>query len=106
MHAGTWILVWTFAAHASPSLLQEEDITTLKSRHFQFPITITQPGAIEQLQLYVSSDQGKSWRLTGSPVGPSEKHIRYHADGDGEYWFALQMTTKQGTQIPADEKGL
>jgi hypothetical protein len=56
----------------------------------------TEPAAV---QLQVSVDQGKTWKVY-SKVQPNLDRFHFRADGDGEYWFAVQTVDQQGGLRP------
>jgi hypothetical protein len=54
---------------------------------------------LKQLQLYYSTDQGRSWHL-GATAAPDQKRFNFIAEGDGLYWFAVQTTDLQNRNYP------
>lgn len=79
------------------------DVFPMKDRNFEIPITIAegQRDRIRELQLYVSSDEGKTWNQH-SVVPPDKSAFTYFAPTDGMFWFKVRTVDKQGNQEPSD----
>jgi len=77
------------------------EIIYSRHRHFRIPFQAG-PGAnrLKQLQLFVSTDQGKSWQLSAS-APPEQGSFRFMSDDDGYYWFAVQTLDNEGHLYPA-----
>jgi hypothetical protein len=60
---------------------------------------------LKQLQLYYSTDQGRSWHL-GATAAPDQKRFNFIAEGDGLYWFAVQTTDQQNRNYPEKVEAL
>jgi hypothetical protein len=60
---------------------------------------------LKQLQLYYSTDSGRSWHL-GATAAPDQKRFNFIAEGDGLYWFAVQTTDLQNRNYPDKREGL
>src|SRR5262245_37896639 len=62
------------------------------TRYRQFRIPFN-PGPaenrIKQLQLFVSTDQGRSWQPSAA-AAPDKRFFSFTAERDGYYWFAVQ----------------
>jgi hypothetical protein len=54
---------------------------------------------VAQVRLYVSSDQGRGWRLSAT-VAPDGKQFRFSTPQDGYFWFAVQTVYKDGKLFP------
>jgi hypothetical protein len=54
---------------------------------------------LKQLQLYYSTDQGRTWQL-GATAAPDQKRFNFTAEGDGLYLFAVQTTDLQKRNYP------
>jgi hypothetical protein len=79
-------------------------VYTVQHRAFRVPVQIeSRRSEIEQILLFVSTDQGKTWQEAGI-IGPEEESFRYLAAGDGLYWFAVQIALKNKTKEPADSR--
>ena len=80
----------------------DANVYTVQHRAFRVPVQIESRRAeIEQIVLFVSIDQGKTWKEAGA-IGPDEDSFRYVAPADGSYWFAVQIALKNKTKEPAE----
>lgn len=88
-------------AGARPEIFQVNDVYEIDARSFNLPVRIdpAQKSDIEQLHLVVSDNRGKSWQRVASGSNSIES-LSYHAPADGEYWFALQFSMKDGSIRP------
>jgi uncharacterized protein (TIGR03067 family) len=77
----------------------------LRERHFSIPFAFTEPARVELVNLFVSEDEGRSWRPVDS-AAPNQKQFRYRAAKDGTYWFAVQSVSPEGTLCPARNEEL
>lgn len=81
------------------------DITYMNEREFQIPITLPEDPAflaeIEQLFLYVSTDEGKTWRQE-AVASPRDKYFPFYARQDGSYWFGVSVQDKMKRTFPPD----
>jgi hypothetical protein len=62
------------------------------------------PGAAQAVLLFVSKDRGASWQKI-SEARPQVKAFNYHADGDGDYCFALRTIDHNGQAQPPGPYG-
>jgi hypothetical protein len=53
------------------------------------------PGGAESVWLYVSKDRGATWQKI-SEARPQVRAFNYHAEADGEYWFAIRTADGRG----------
>jgi hypothetical protein len=75
----------------------------LYSRFRQFWIPFQAgPGRerLKQLQLFVSTDRGRTWR-PAAIAAPDQDKFRFQAESDGLYWFAVQTMDLDGRYYPA-----
>ncbi len=56
-------------------------------------------GAAQSVLLLVTKDHGATWQKI-SEAKPQVKAFNYHAEGDGEYWFAIRTVDRIGRQWP------
>src|SRR5262245_5576784 len=70
-----------------------------RHRHFRIPFSAAPGQKLKQLNLYVSSDQGKSWQMATS-TAPTQTHFEFNADRDGFFWFAVQAIDGDGKASP------
>jgi hypothetical protein len=75
------------------------------STGFQIPFEIDPADKpfLKVIELYVSSDLGKSWQLS-TGAKPNSKSFKFRAKSDGEYWFAVRTLDVEGRYNPADDK--
>lgn len=69
---------------------------------FAIPFRVDQTNPARQpveVQLFVSTDRGKQWRLCGK-AAPSQQQFVFHAPADGEYWFAVRTIDRNGKFRP------
>jgi hypothetical protein len=81
------------------------DIIYSRFLHFRIPFQAG-PGEqrLKQLQLFVSTDQGRTWR--SDAVAPPEQHyFRFVSERDGQYWFAVQTMDQEGRRYPPSMEG-
>jgi hypothetical protein len=103
MGTGTMLMAWLtllIAGQAGPA-----DTSYLNEREFKIPITLPAEPAfrakIDQLHLYVSSDEGRTWRKEGTASSRDES-FAFTAPVDGSYWFNVAIKTTDGQTIPTD----
>ena len=99
MTTGTWMLTGLLLlAGALPA-----DVVPMGSSKFQIPINLdpTRRAEVRELILYVSNDQGKTWKQQAS-VPPTEGAFSFYAPADGEYWFSVCVVNQQNKQEPED----
>jgi hypothetical protein len=86
---------------------QETSGGIIFSRYRQFRIPFnsgTSAGRLKQLQLYVSTDQGRSWQASVS-APPEQGHFQFNCNRDGYYWFTVQTQDTEGRLYPASLDG-
>lgn len=94
------LLTWS-----APAQEMAGGIVFARQRSFRIPFD---PGEgstrLRQLQLYVSTDQGRTWQPSAT-APPDQRHFRFLADRDAYYWFAVQTQDVQGRLFPATMDG-
>ena len=60
---------------------------------------------VRAVRLFVSEDNGKTWKLADERE-LNENRFIFQAARDGLYWFAVQSVEFDGKSNPADSKGL
>jgi hypothetical protein len=91
-----------------PARAQTPSAKTFYSHDLLFKIPFeTDPGErrLQQIRLFVSSDQGKSWIPSGT-VAPERHYFEFRAERDGLYWFALQTVDLEGRTYPMNLEGV
>lgn len=72
-------------------------------RTFIIPFEVDpRPEAIDRLRLFVSLDQGKTWKHA-KDAKPTDGKFTYTAPKDGLYWFAVQTVLKDGKNEPEEK---
>lgn len=102
----TWMAL-LLALLATGSLqAQSEPVDYARKRSFFIPFSISQEDQprIREVQLYVSDNLGRSWRMFGA-VGPSETRFSFNAERDGEFWFLVRTLDTAGQFQPATVDG-
>jgi hypothetical protein len=93
---------------AAPALAQVPapagDVIYSRQQTFLIPFQ-TDPGErrIRQVELYVSTDQGRNWKSYGTAVpdpGTFKGNFRFTAPQDALYWFAVRTSDQQGQIYP------
>jgi hypothetical protein len=101
-------LLLTFGAMLGDGLVsaQEPYPTTTHSKFavFQIPFKTDAPQRLKQIQLYVSTDKGQTWRQA-SVVPPDRKAFDYTAQVDGVYWFAVRTVDVDDRAFPLTMDG-
>ncbi len=92
------------ASPAEPAPLPQAIPTRQTAFSIPFHIQHVQELSAEpvEVQLYVSTDRGASWRLS-SRVDPRQGRFPFHAGGDGEYWFLMRTLDRSGQVRPQGE---
>jgi hypothetical protein len=100
---GTAAAFWL--ALLATSQAPASDVSYLSEREFQIPITLPNDPAfqaeIDQLFLYVSTDEGKTWRQE-AVASPRDKQFPFYARQDGSYWFNVSVQDKMKRSFPPD----
>lgn len=87
--------------------LAQDDAEHLAEREWKIPITLTEPirKEAQSLMLYVSADQGKTWRKQAT-AKPTDEFFEYNAPADGTYWFSVSFVNKAGQSVPPRDADL
>jgi hypothetical protein len=89
-----------FAAAAAAQTPASDGSYYLRQQALQIPFQ-TDQGAqrIQQVQLYLSQDQGRKWQQVAT-AQPTERFFRFQAQQDGWYWFAVRTVDFEGRGYP------
>lgn len=80
--------------------LQLPDPVVTPRKKFDIPFDIDDPvGRLIEVQLYVSTDQGKNWTLYAR-TNPQKKIFPFQSVGDGQYLFALKTLDRDRRLLP------
>lgn len=83
-----------------PTRLQLPDPIVTSQTSFEIPFnTDDNDGRLIEVQLYVSTDLGRTWNLY-SRQSPQAKKIPFQSVGDGEYLFALKTLDRDRNLVP------
>ena len=74
---------------------------TPASRKIRVPFGRDTSNRLKQVQLYVSTDQGRDWQLATPPRPTPAIFPPYTATADGTYWFAVRSLDFQDRPNPA-----
>ena len=77
----------------------------LYTHHNRFDIPFYLSALASEVVLYVSTDNGKTYRQVSS-ASPDAERFHYQAPRDGMYWFSVQTVNAQGKREPAKVQGL
>lgn len=79
------------------------DVVAFNSRRIVLPIEVKRlkRGVVQEAQLFVSQDEGKTWELEGT-TSPDRGRFDFKAPSDGTYWFSTVMVFQDGSQEPKD----
>jgi hypothetical protein len=83
------------------------DVLRVESRQLQIPVLIkpAQRDTIKELQLFASTDEGRTWQRVAS-LRLDGDAFRFEAPGEGIYWFSLRIVKNDGTAEPANASRL
>ena len=75
----------------------------MRNPNLEIPIRVNDAKRteIKELELHVSTDQGRTWTLAGR-AKPEQQAFGFHASGDGLYWFSVCAIDKTGRRDPED----
>jgi hypothetical protein len=111
VHLGLWLTVlailpaaWEPARGQAPV---QPQILYAKQRNIAIPFDPdpAQAYRLKQLQLYYSTDQGRSWHQ-GATAAPDQRKFNFVATTDGLHWFAVQTTDLNGHSFPEKMEGI
>ncbi|HEY1375720.1 MAG TPA: hypothetical protein VGF55_02945 [Gemmataceae bacterium] len=79
------------------------DVFTMRNHALEIPIRINEAkrAEIQELELHISTDQGRTWTLVGR-AKPDQRAFAFQARGDGLYWFGVCAIDKSGHRDPED----
>jgi len=95
------------ALAALVSSYPDTDVVVVDYRDFALPISVRpdRRDAIASIRIFVSSDQGKTWKLVRD-CRPDDEEVPFMAPQDGTYWFAIQIISTKGEADPKDLRDL
>jgi hypothetical protein len=105
---GVALMIWPSSACAQPLAAAETTAAALpepiywRQNLFLIPYqwsAAADPGEAQSVWLYVSKDRGATWQKI-SEARPQVRAFNYHAEADGDYWFAIRTTDAGGSFWP------
>jgi hypothetical protein len=89
----------------SPAQETSEGIIFSRYRQFKIPFNGGTGGnRLKQLQLFVSTDRGRSWQPSAT-APPEQGQFRFVSERDGLFWFTVQTTDLEGRLYPVSLEG-
>ncbi len=110
LHLLSLLLVLPSAWFVFPRVqAQEADaagrIYFVRERKFRIPFQPVQMAQwVKQLQLYVSTDQGRRWEPFAT-AAPEQQGFSFTSQADGLYWFSVQTQGTDGRLFPPSMEG-
>lgn len=101
---GTAIVACWFAA---PVHAQVPEPFYVNQFSFRIPFAIEEEeqSRLREVQLHVSTDQGRSWQEVAR-AGAQDRHFTYRASSDGVHWFIVRTVDSEGRFYPASLEGV
>jgi hypothetical protein len=102
MFTGSWALTCALAVVGAPPVVPK-DVTFLKDNRIEIPFNIdpARQSEIAALELYVSTNEGRSWAKAGV-ARANQTSFYYTAYADSFYWFTVRVIDKQNRREPED----
>jgi hypothetical protein len=84
-----------------PAATRAEEVHTVVPGPIGIPVQIDKDHRkdIQELRLYVSQDQGRTWKSAGK-LKPDQPAFSYNAEQEGEHWFFVQSVMTDGRKYP------
>jgi hypothetical protein len=99
------VLLGVPPAGSLPAQTASDDVNYCRSPVFKIPFeTETGSPRLKEIQLYVSTDQGRVWQPVAR-VLPEQGYFKFTAERDGLYWFAVRTIDLQGRPWPVTMDG-
>ena len=102
--APAWLVLTMALVQPAPAQENTGGIIFSRYRQFRIPFNAGQ-GRLKQLQLFVSSDQGRSWQPSAT-APPEQGHFRFISERDGYLWFAVQTLDLDNRLYPQTLDGV
>lgn len=95
---GLWVVLC-----AAISATASAEVAYTNSQRFRIPFDFDADEIarlkVQSVQLYVSTDRGRTWQAAGS-APPKQGYVAFEASGDGEYLFSVKTRSENGTVLP------
>jgi hypothetical protein len=93
------------AARPAWAQATSDELTYSQKQVFRIPFQADPgPPRLKEVQLYYSTDQGRTWQPSGS-AAPDKGLFTFTADHDGLYWFAVRTVDLDGRPYPLSMDG-
>jgi hypothetical protein len=96
------IVAWVGISSAQEPV--EDPISYSKQPTFRIPFNTDSAGRLKQIQLYVSTDKGQTWKQVVA-VTPDQRFFDFRAPGDGLYWFTVRTVDLENRMYPQTLEG-
>lgn len=75
---------------------------TARPKSVRIPVSVAEAAreSLASLNLFVSLDRGKTWRLAETITPEDEPAFRFNPTGQGTYWLTCQTVSKDGHKLP------
>lgn len=108
MRGRSWALVWLLLCSGVWTAdTAAQDISYVRKSRFNIPFTLkdSEIPLTREVQLYLSDDQGRSWRIH-KVASPRDGAFPFQTDRDGPYWFLIRTLSTDGQFQPPSLDGL
>jgi hypothetical protein len=79
------------------------ELSYASQRAFKIPFQVDpNDRRIQQVQLHVSEDQGRSWNQYASLSPIDQRFFHFQTNRDGVFWFAVRTVDRDGKAYPAN----
>lgn len=105
--SGLIIVLASWLLGSLPAWGQLPETIYARKREFSIPFTIEQTDrpSVMEVQLLVSTDQGRTWRKALSATA-TETEFPFRADRDGLHWFIVRTLHNDGQYRPPNVEGV
>lgn len=81
---------------------------TARPKSVRIPVSVAEAAreGLASLNLFVSLDRGKTWRLAETITPEDKPAFRFNTAGQGTYWLACQTVSKGGRKLPGSVEAL
>ena len=87
-----WLMLLAGDPVGEPKYLADQKLTV--------PIRVNSAGAIKEMHLFVSTDQGRIWTEAGV-AKPEQTGFPFFAPNDGLYWLTMIVVDTNNRRVPA-----
>lgn len=100
------IMLLLMAAVACPLPAFGQELNYVRKNRFGIPFDVDPQdrARLKEVQLYLSDDQGRSWRIH-RVASPADREFPFQAERDGQYWFIIRTLSVDNQLQPASLDG-